>query len=73
MQKKDTVRGTITGVLVVLVLALGASAIHADEERATSHRKRKIMTPTKRGTINRATIRRVIKEVIANRPASNEN
>lgn len=45
----------------------------ADEEKATSHRKRKIMTPTKRGTINRATIRRVIKEVIANRPISNEN
>jgi hypothetical protein len=45
----------------------------ADEEKTTSHRKRKIMTPTKRGTINRATIRRVIKEVIANRPISNEN
>lgn len=45
----------------------------ADEERPTSRGKRKIMTPTKRGTINRATIRRVIKEVIANRPVSNEN
>ena len=39
---------------------------NAEEERPTSRRKRKIMTPTKRGTINRATIRRVIKEVIAN-------
>lgn len=46
---------------------------NTDEERTTSHRKRKIMTPTKRGTINRATIRRVIKEVIANRSVSNEN
>jgi hypothetical protein len=46
---------------------------NADEEKTTSHRKRKIMTPSKRGTINRATIRRVIKEVIANRPVSNEN
>ena len=46
---------------------------NADEEQSTSSRKRKIMTPTKRGTINRATIRRVIKEIIANRPVSNEN
>ncbi len=45
----------------------------ANEEKAVSHRKRKIMTPAKRGTINRATIRRVIKEVIANRSHSNES
>ena len=44
----------------------------AGEEKTASHRKRKIMTHAKRGTINRATIRKVIKEVIANRSTSNE-
>jgi hypothetical protein len=45
----------------------------ADEERPTSRRKRKIVTPGRRGTVSRAAIRRVIKEVIANRPVSNES
>jgi hypothetical protein len=45
----------------------------AGEEKTTSQRKRKIMTPARRGTINRATIRKVIKEVIANRSTSNES
>ena len=44
-----------------------------NEEKTTSRRKRKIVTPGRRGTVSRAAIRRVIKEVIANRPVSNES
>lgn len=45
----------------------------AEEQKTTSHRKRKIVTPGRRRTVSIAAIRKVIKEVIANRPASNEN
>jgi hypothetical protein len=41
-------------------------------QKNSSRRIRKIMTPVKEGTIKRSVIRKVIKEVIANRPASNE-
>jgi len=43
------------------------------QPKASTHRQRKIMQPAKRGTVSRATIRKVIREVIANRPATNEN
>lgn len=36
----------------------------------SSRRKRKIVTPARRGTINRATIRRVIRQVMAQRSSS---
>ena len=42
------------------------------QPNASTHRQRKIMTPDKQGTIKRSVIRKVIREVIANRPASNE-
>jgi hypothetical protein len=45
----------------------------AEERKTTSHRKRKIVTPGRRGTVSIAAIRKVIREVIANRPVSNEN
>jgi hypothetical protein len=45
----------------------------ADERKTTQHRKRKIVTPGRRGTVSIAAIRKVIKEIIANRPVSNEN
>ena len=45
----------------------------AEEGKTTSHRKRKIVTPGRRGTVSISAIRKVIKEVIANRPVSNEN
>ncbi len=45
---------------------------NANEEKTAPKRKIKIMTHARRGTIHRATIRRVIKEVIANRSTSNE-
>jgi hypothetical protein len=42
--------------------------IDKPESRETSsRRKRRIVTPAKRGTINRATIRRVIRQVMAQR------
>ncbi len=41
--------------------------------KASSHRARKIMTPVNQGTIKRSVIRKVIREVIANRPVSNES
>lgn len=40
--------------------------------RTSPHRARKIMTPIKEGTIKRSVIRKVVKDVIANRQASNE-
>ncbi len=54
------------------IKSLGA-IYKADEEKTASNRKIKIMTHAKRGTIHRATIRKIIKEVIANRSASNES
>ena len=45
----------------------------AEDQKTTSHRRRKIVTPGRRGTVSISAIRKVIKEVIANRPVSNEN
>jgi len=42
----------------------------AEALETSSKRKRKIVTPARRGTINRATIRRVIRQVIAQRSSS---
>ena len=44
----------------------------AEEQKTTSHRRRKIVTPGRRGIVSISAIRKVIKEVIANRPVSNE-
>ena len=41
-------------------------------QKTASRRTRKIMQPPRQGTISRSLIKKVIKEVIANRPVTNE-
>lgn len=46
---------------------------NSSSKKTHSSRARKIMTPVKQGTIKRSVIRKVIREVIAKQPVSNES
>jgi hypothetical protein len=40
---------------------------NAGGEKKTSHRERKVLLPPKRGTVSRAVIRKVVREIIKER------